>query len=65
MGTTGILAAINEEIERLQQVKNLLGGSSVGNGLAVRKKRVLSPEGRRRIAEAQRKRWTAQKQGAK
>lgn len=77
MGTTEILAAINEEIERLQQVKQLLGGSSAGNGLVHKvanqgaakvvtaKKRVLSPEARKRIADAQRKRWAAQKKAAK
>ena len=33
MGISAILAAIDEEIDRLQQVKQLLGGSSVANGL--------------------------------
>jgi hypothetical protein len=32
---------------------------------ATRKKRVLSPEARQRIADAQRKRWAAQKRAAK
>lgn len=74
MSTTAILAAIDEEIARLQQVKKLLGGGSVGNGLlkaklgsglAARKKRVLSPEARKRIADAQKKRWAAYKRTAK
>ena len=68
MGTSAILAAIDEEIARLQQVKRLLGGSSAGKGFTQKittqvkaKKRVLSPEARKRIADAQRKRWAAQK----
>ncbi len=72
MGTTAILAAIDEEIERLQQVKQLLGGSSVKNvalagaaKVVTATKRVLSPEARKRIADAQRKRWAAQKKAAK
>jgi hypothetical protein len=72
MGTTPILAAIDEEIMRLQQVKQLLGGSSVGNTAVAgaakvvsAKKRVLSPEARKRIADAQRKRWAAQKKAKK
>ena len=72
MGTTAILAAIDEEIRRLQQVKQLLGGSSVGKTalagaakVVTAKKRVLSPEARKRIADAQRKRWAAYKKAKK
>jgi hypothetical protein len=85
MATTEILAAIDEEIARLQQVKNLLGGYESGNGRvktqagpriktihgqrtangSVAPKRVLSPEARKRIANAQKKRWAAHRKAAK
>ena len=72
MGTTAILAAIDAEIARLQQVKQLLGGSSAGKTalagaakVVTAKKRVLSPEARKRIADAQRKRWAAYKKAKK
>jgi hypothetical protein len=71
MSIENILAQIDAEIERLTQVRSLLAGSrstisgttgktSKGPGKP-RKKRVLSPEARKRIADAQRKRWAAQK----
>jgi len=67
-----ILAAIDEEIGKLQQVRRLLqsaGGSSVvsgltGRGSRLRKKRVLSAEARQRIAAAQKRRWAKQKKEA-
>lgn len=76
MAIDSILAQIDAEIARLTQVRALLAttgniGSSVtavkgkrGPGRP-RKKRTLSPEARKRIAEAQRKRWAAQKAKAK
>lgn len=70
MNTKEILEHINGEISRLQQVKALLQGTTNGhtrsasapsaNGAAapkVKGKRVLSPEARKKIAAAQRKRW--------
>lgn len=65
-----IIASIDEEIARLKQVRAILSGnesaqtgnSSTGKKRS-RKKRTLSPEARKRIAEAQRKRWAAQKSG--
>jgi hypothetical protein len=78
MSINSILAQIDSEIERLKQVRSLLAGSGatsatnterkakVAPGRAkTRKKRVLSPEARKRIADAQRKRWAAQKAKAK
>jgi hypothetical protein len=75
MAITELLAAINEEIARLQQVRKLLVGQETGsrrtktwvggetdNDKAARK-RVLSPEARKRIADAQKKRWAAPKRG--
>lgn len=71
MSTESILAQIDAEIVRLTQVRALL--ASTGKVTAKlnarlektatkpRKQRVLSPEARKRIADAQRKRWAAQK----
>jgi len=66
-----IIAAIDEEITKLEQVRNLLQNAA-GHRLirASRagkpaKKRVLSAEARQRIAAAQKRRWAAQKAAAK
>jgi hypothetical protein len=54
-----VISAIDTEISRLQEAKRLLtlyepfGGKAKAN----RKKRVLSPEARARIAAAQKRRW--------
>lgn len=71
MATESILSQIDAEIARLTQARALLAKGS-GNSLSLlenkresptgkRKKRVLSPEARKRIADAQRKRWAAQR----
>jgi len=78
MAIDSILAQIDAEIARLTQARSLL--ASLGT-VAIkviepeakkspakskrRKKRVLSPEARKRIADAQRKRWAAQKAKSK
>ena len=71
-----ILAQIDAEIARLTQVRKLLAASGsvtlntrapkakAASGKAS-KKRVLSTDARRRIAEAQKRRWAAQKAKAK
>lgn len=63
-----IIAAIDEEISRLEKVKDLLQSSGSGklSGALTRKstgtkKRNLSPEARARIAAAQKRRWAKQK----
>jgi|KBSMisStaDraftv2_1062788.scaffolds.fasta_scaffold1985283_2 hypothetical protein len=71
MSIESILAEIDAEIARLTQVRSLLAGSRavVSSGSksktsktpGKRKKRVLSADARKRIADAQRKRWAAQK----
>jgi hypothetical protein len=64
------MALVGYEIERqriteqISRVQALLGGGAagartVGSGPARRKKRVLSPAARKRIAEATRRRWAA------
>jgi len=74
METKQVLAAIDEEISRLTHARNLLSGHKTGTVIRTGKsavskvagiKRVLSPEARKRIADAQRKRWAAQKKAAK
>ena len=77
MSIDSLLHQIDAEIAKLTQARVLLSG--IGKGVAAssavagksapvkasRKKRVLSPEARKRIADAQRKRWAAQKAKAK
>lgn len=76
MELTEILAEIDREIARLTQARALLSdGTIVKRGLGrpkattavvkpTKKKRNLSPEGRKRIAEAVKRRWAAQKKAA-
>jgi len=63
-----LVAAVNEEISRLEKVRALLlstGGSKISSfGNKPRKKRVLSADARARIAAAQRRRWAKQKAAA-
>jgi hypothetical protein len=76
MSIESILVEIDAEIARLTQVRSLLAGSrSVSTSRSkskpspaagkTKRKRVLSAEARKRIADAQRKRWAAQKAKAK
>lgn len=70
MTIANILEELDAEIARLQEVKKLLSHPSrpATNGLSSTrstktrpKKRTLSAEARKKIADAQRKRWAAQK----
>jgi hypothetical protein len=70
MNREQIIAAIDEEIGKLNQVRKLLQ-SATGHRLLptnpsakTGKKRVLSPEARQRIAAAQKRRWAKQKKEA-
>ena len=75
MSIETILAEIDAEIARLTQVRSLLAGSravassgsksKTSKGPGKKKKRVLSADARKRIADAQRKRWAAQKAKSK
>jgi hypothetical protein len=75
MSIETILAEIDAEIARLTQVRSLLAGtrtvsasgtkSKTSKGPGRKKKRVLSADARKRIADAQRKRWAAQKAKSK
>lgn len=72
MTSTEMISALEQEIQRLETVRTLLHNSrdvTVGlnlpkRGAGVAKKRQISPEGRRRIVEAQRRRWAKQKRQA-
>jgi hypothetical protein len=73
VNTQELLEAIDLEIARLQNARNILAGSGetkrrgrpVGTGKKSAKKRTLSAAARQKIAEAQRKRWAAQKKRSK
>jgi len=69
VGVSEILAQIDREIAQLQQARALLNGASKSASksagrAAGRKKRRLTPEGRRRIAEAVRRRWARQRKAS-
>jgi hypothetical protein len=78
MAIESILAQIDEEIAKLTQIRALLATTGVAAKKVAlpkakktaakvkgKKRRTLSPEARKRIADAQRKRWAAQKAKAK
>jgi hypothetical protein len=73
VGVAEILQHIDREIAQLQRARALLNGGAVKNsspsvsGIAKKgrkKKRNLTPEGRKRIAEAVRRRWAKQRKAA-
>lgn len=74
MGVSEILTQIDREIAQLQHARALLAGKAVSatkKAAAMpaakkpgKKKRNLTPEGRKRIAEAVKRRWAAQKKAA-
>jgi hypothetical protein len=75
VGVSEILAQIDREIAQLQHARALLAGKAtaapkkaVGAPVAKKatrkKKRNLTPEGRKRIAEAVKRRWAEQKKAA-
>ena len=74
MQVSEILSEIDKEIARLQQVRSLLAGETPKTRRGRQKsatsapapakkaaKRRLSPEGRKRIAEAMKRRWAERK----
>ncbi len=72
MDRDGILKLIEEEISRLERVRELLSaknghGPTVGRvakASGAPKKRVLSQDARNRIAQAQKRRWAKQRREA-
>jgi hypothetical protein len=79
MSLESLIAKIDAELARFQQVRALLSGGAApagkkrgrpagvvkAAGKPVKKKRNISPEGRARIAAAVKARWAAQKKAAK
>ena len=71
MDRQAIIAAIDEELGKLERAKALLTSSNSGTLLNKTatgkpgKKRILSPEARQRIANAQKKRWAKQRKQTK
>jgi hypothetical protein len=70
MTRSEMVAGLDEEIRRLETVRSLLEQSQrrtaglIPEGAAaaqLRKRRRMTPEGRQRIIEAQRRRWAKQK----
>lgn len=72
MNTSSIVAALDEEIARLQNARSFIAGSASPKRRgrppqfkpalsAAPKRRTLSPEARKKIADAQRKRWAKEK----
>jgi hypothetical protein len=74
VGVSEILTQIDREIAQLQNARALLAGKGAPAAKkaatvpaakkAAKKKRNLSPEGRKRIAEAVKRRWAEQKKAA-
>lgn len=69
MAIADILSQIDREIELLQQARAVLAGAKTSSRKpqaksAPAKKRRLTPEGRKRIAEAVKRRWAEQRKSA-
>lgn len=73
MGVKEILLQIDREIAQLKRARALLKGGASTNGFhhvngtrksARKKNRFLTPEGRKRIAEAQKRRWEKERKAA-
>lgn len=68
MSVNDIISSIDSDISRLQQARALLigeRGRKITAAPSAKPKRTMSAAGRKRIADAQRKRWAAQKKAAK
>ena len=72
MGVNEILSQIDREIAQLKKARVLLKGGASSNGFHFaggskngrKKNRHLTPEGRKRIAEAQKRRWERERKAA-
>jgi hypothetical protein len=69
MNTSELIAAIDAEISRLQEARELLVLMALRESMEpsrqAKRKNVMSPEARARISAAQKKRWAQQKRAAK
>jgi hypothetical protein len=62
METTALISEIDKEIARLTEARNLLADHRGGGpSKPARKRPTMSAAARKRIGDAQRKRWAAQK----
>jgi hypothetical protein len=64
MSMNDLLSSVDSEITLLKQVRSLLSSDGSGAPRAPRK-HVMSAAARKRIGDAQRKRWAAQKKASK
>jgi hypothetical protein len=65
MDTVSIIAALETERDRLDQAITALRGKHSGPGRPANgRKRTLSAAARKRISEAQKKRWAARKRAS-
>src|SRR5579885_2238641 len=64
MGLREILAEIDRELSQLKKARSMLQAKRTSPAPAPGKKRNITPEGRRRIAEAVKRRWALQKKRA-
>jgi len=66
MSINDLLSSIDSEIARLKQARALLAGiDREKSAPAIRPRRKLSAAARKRIGDAQRKRWAAVRKAAK
>jgi hypothetical protein len=65
MSINELLSSVDSELTLLKQVRSLLTGDGHSASKAPRKKRFMSAAARKRIGDAQRKRWAAQRKAAK
>jgi hypothetical protein len=65
MSINELLSSVDSELTLLKQVRSLLAGDGHSASKAPRKKRFMSAAARKRIGDAQRKRWAAQRKAAK
>ncbi|MGA9984941.1 MAG: hypothetical protein WBD98_01925 [Acidobacteriaceae bacterium] len=65
MSINELLSSVDSEITLLKQVRSLLTGDGHIASSTPRKKRFMSAAARKRIGDAQRKRWAAQRKAAK
>jgi len=68
MSLTAVVSAIDAEIARMEQARNLLAGSASekrgrkpASNKSAKRKRTMSAAARQRIADAQKKRWAKTK----
>ena len=61
MGLNEILTQVDREIQQLKQARAVLEGSRTSAFARAPKKRKLTLEGRRRIAEAVKRRWARER----